>query len=660
MSALETSTASPIAETLAAALAAAGTGRIDEAMALLDRSLACGVRHAGLLHARGRLRLERGDVPGSVEDLQAALAIAPGYLECWRDLYRVLNAHDELDAALQCATVARQLAATDPGVIVDEGAIRLAAGDLAGALACAEQALSFSAAYPGALNLRGAVAIRLGDIETAESVLTRAVAADPGLIDAWTNLGQIALDRKDLAVAAAHYARGCEANPRSAPAHWGLGRALWARGRHAAAIAAFEAARALAPQCADLLNDLGGCRLEAGDPERAVADLEAALLLDPDHGDALANHVQVLAALGRREDAERAVNAALVRAPDAAPVHAAAAVVHRDERRVADAIAAFSRALELRPGYKLAATGRGMMRLLDGDFPGGWQDYEARLQDHPAFAPIAWWQWRGEPLAGKSILLVAEQGIGDTVQFIRYASLLTARGASVQVLVQAGLVPMARRLPGICGVFVEGDALPRLDFQSPLMSAPLYCGTTLDTIPGRTPYVTADPERVGRWRDRLKPGPFRVGLAWSGNPRNTNDRARSMPLAALAPLFELPGIEFVGLQKDVPENHRGIAPAADIALGAGMDLEDVFAVVSQLDLVLTVDTSIAHIAGALGRETWVMLSYAHDWRWLRDRDDSPWYPRTRLFRQGPARNWGELIETVRCRLAERLRQGKTG
>jgi hypothetical protein len=254
-------------------------------------------------------------------------------------------------------------------------------------------------------------------------------------------------------------------------------------------------------------------------------------------------------------------------------------------------------------------------------------------------------------LSGKTILLYAEQGVGDCLQFARYAPLVARRGARVLLAVHRELKALLSNLAD--AVFAEGEPLPPFDLRCPLLSLPLAFGTTLATIPDNVPYVHADAEQVARWQTRLGPsGSLRVGLAWSGNPAHKNDYRRSLAFDCLAPVLALPDVQFVSLQKKVrPADAERLRRSPLIDLAAELnDFADTAAVVASLDLVIAVDTAVAHLAGAMGKPTWVLLPFSPDWRWLLDRDNSPWYPTARLFRQPRIGDWASVI----ARVAEEL------
>jgi tetratricopeptide (TPR) repeat protein len=322
-------------------------------------------------------------------------------------------------------------------------------------------------------------------------------------------------------------------------------------------------------------------------------------------------------------------------------------------KRLDEALASYDKALAFKPDYAEAHWNEALLRLLTGDFSRGWAKYE--------------WRWRNESLAlstrnfsqplwlgaaaidGKTILLHSEQGFGDTIQFCRYVPLLAARGARVILEVPRSLQELMTNLAGATQVISKGDSLPDFDVQCPFLSLPLAFATRLETIPSATPYLRAPVQALKNWQARLGPKARpRIGLAWSGRPTHKNDQNRSISLRSLLALLDIEAT-FVSLQKDVRTDDAAVLKERDDILDFGdalKDFSDTAALISHLDLVISVDTSVAHLAGALAKPVWVLLPFLPDWRWLLDRDDSPWYPTARLFRQDNTRAWDDVIVRV--------------
>lgn len=401
---------------------------------------------------------------------------------------------------------------------------------------------------------------------------------------------------------------------------------------------------------------LGALAARRGRWEECVAAATAALALQPGHPEALANRGAALRMLGRIEEALADYDRAIAAAPGSAEAHNNRGVALAALNRHREAIDAYTRALELRPDYERARFNRATSRLVLGDLAHGWRDHESRWtgsEMHSGKRVLPGREWDGrEELAGKTLLLYAEQGMGDTIQFARYATLAARRGARVILEVHAPLVPLLRAIEGVDKAIALGEALPSFDLHAALMSLPLAFGTTRDSIPHAVPYLRADEGAVAAWRERLRDGNGKhIGLAWSGSRTLRNDANRSIALSRLASLVS-PGRTLVAIQTDIRDTDRAAVKGLGIRTFPSelRDLADTAALVCALDLVISVDTVAAHLAGALAKPAWVLLPFAPDWRWLLDRDDSPWYPTARLFRQPRIGDWDAVIERVAAAL----------
>ena len=419
---------------------------------------------------------------------------------------------------------------------------------------------------------------------------------------------------------------------------------------------AHELARA-APRNFHVHHLLGALAARGGRWDECVAATTAALALQPDHPEALANRGAALRMLGRIEEALADYDRAIAAAPDSADAHNNRGVALAALNRHREAIAAYTRALELRPGYDRARFNRATSRLTLGDFEEGLRDHEARWtgsEAHRGKRVLPGREWDGrEDLAGKTLLGYSEQGLGDTIQFARYATLAARRGARVVLEVHAPLVPLLRGVEGVAAAVALGDELPSFDLHCALMSLPLAFGTKLATIPAAVPYVHARDAEVARWRDKLRDGKARrIGFAWSGNRTQRNDANRSLALSRMAALAS-PDRTLVAVQTDIRDADHASLKALGIRSFAGelRDFADTAALVASLDLVISVDTAPAHLAGALGKPVWVLLAFSPDWRWLLGREDSPWYPTARLFRQPRIGDWDTVIQEVAGELA---------
>ena len=411
--------------------------------------------------------------------------------------------------------------------------------------------------------------------------------------------------------------------------------------------------------------DLGGTSIDsaftaaaqlhqAGQLAEAAAAYRGILQRRPDHAAANSNLGTILQTQGALAEAANHYRAAISARPAYPEAWNNLGLALMDLGQPDEATAAFRNAVGQKPDFAHAHFGLGMARLLDGDLVEGWREYDWRLLT-PEFVQTRpeGRGWNGSTLGGQRILLAAEQGLGDTLQFVRYAPLVAARGGRVILFSQPPLAKLLRGVEGVEMVVDEIAKAPPHACWAPLMSLPLVFGTTLGTIPANVPYVRPDPQLAGLWSQRIGPRRgLRVGVAWRGDPNQRRDAARSASPAALAPLLQTPGIQVVSLQKDATHDELAALDVPVLDTGPRLaSFADTAAVVANLDLVITVETAIAHLAGAMGARTWTLLPFAADWRWLRERADSPWYPSMRLFRQPAAGDWASVVAEARAALA---------
>jgi len=495
------------------------------------------------------------------------------------------------------------------------------------------------------------------ELEEAARLLRRLIAREPNVPEAHANLG-IALRRLDRpGEALTHFGKAIELEPNRAEAHYNLGRAQQQLGRLAEARECYERAIALQPDHADANNALA-VLLGPTDPALALACFRRAIAARPAYADGHNNMGILLHALGRHEEAVASFRQALAIKPDHADVHNNLGLTLRDLNRHEESLRCFELARAIEPGHVDAHVNEALVRLALGDYAAGWKDYVWRLhtanfskgKKRPA-QPLWLHQW---DISGKTILLHGEQGLGDTIQFARFVPAVAGLGAKVILAVQRPLTALMADLRGVSVIRGQGDPVPPFDAFCPLPSLPLAFKTTLETIPADVPYLSVPADRVAKWRAVLEGlARPRIGLMWTRGAASPQDR-RSLPLRLLLPLLELRDVQFVALQKELPDGEAALFQSTGMPSFLGerlADLADTAAIIAMLDLVITIDTSIAHVAGALGKPMWVMLPFSADWRWLRDRGDSPWYPTARLFRQPAPGDWQGVVRQV----AEALR-----
>ncbi|MGO9471288.1 MAG: tetratricopeptide repeat protein [Isosphaeraceae bacterium] len=532
------------------------------------------------------------------------------------------------------------------------------AGQLHAAEQLFGQILQSDPGHLDALNLLGVIAHRTGRHEAAMDFLTRALKINPDFAQAHYNLGIMLRAAGKVEEAVASFRQAIRLQPDSAPAHNNLAEALLALPNHerlAEAVSIYQQALRLKPDLAEAHNNLGTALHEQGRLEEAVSSYLEALRLKPDFAEAHNNLGATLHEQGRLEEATSSYLQALHCNPAFAAAHTNLGRAQSDVGKVEEALASHEQAIRFNPGHVDAHLNRSMCWLLLGDFERGWPEFEWRWQTKEAvLPPFSRAPWDGSSLAGRTILLHTEQGLGDTLQFVRYASRVKERGGTVLLRCSQALLRLLGSARGIDRLIAENDRLPAFDVDAPLLCLPKVFGTSLATVPAEIPYLFADPNLAEHWRVELDRYPgFRIGIAWQGNPKHKNDRRRSFPLAQFAPVAGLGGVRLFSLQ--MGPGHEQLSLLDDrflvVDLGsrfgeAADSFMDAAAVMKNLDLVISVDSAVAHLAGALGVPAWVALPFAPDWRWLVEREDSPWYPTMRLFRQSRPGDWAGVFERI--------------
>jgi tetratricopeptide (TPR) repeat protein len=491
----------------------------------------------------------------------------------------------------------------------------------------------------------GLVLAKQGSAPAAIACLRKALELD-GSNAAWHyELANLLHRQSALDEAASHYEAAIDAHPDHIAAHFNLGVTRMMQSRLQEALSALERTLQLHPLHTEALNNLGIVLQAEGKLNEASELYDRARQIRPDYFDAHYNFALVCQELDRLEEAAQVYGELLSRRPSHAEAHNNLGNVQLALGNSKQARVCYQQAVRYNPLHHDANWNLGLADLLHGDFATGWAGYEWRLQGAAA-ATL--------PISGQRVLLCAEQGLGDTIQFLRYAPMVKALGTHVTLQCASELTQLASSARGIDQVIAAADAAKyRQDFDCklPLLSLPrLFATTTVDRIPATVPYLSPDPKLVALWRKRLGPAGFRVGLAWAGNPLHRNDRNRSIPLEVLGDLVQTPGVRFFSLQKG------GTLPGAESLGPALSNFAETAAAAANLDLIVSVDTSVAHLAGALHRPAWVLLPFAPDWRWMLNRNDSPWYPGMRLFRQTRRKEWKPVLDQVRSELEKLVSQ----
>jgi tetratricopeptide (TPR) repeat protein len=499
-------------------------------------------------------------------------------------------------------------------------------GRLARAEELYRQILAINPNHVDSLHFLGLNAYRVGRIDVAINLIGRAIELNGAVPEFHNNIGGAYHIFGKLDEAISHFRRALALNPNFVEAHFNLGKALYVQGNIDEAIEQYQRVITIRPDHAGAYNNLASTLSECGKYDQAIVHYQRALSLQPGNSEVCYNLGLALRAQG-----------------------------HLDE-----AVTHYRRAVALRPDFAEAHTNIGQALLLSGRFEEGWKEYEWRWKTNQMSgetrdfsAPV----WSGEAIGDRVILLHAEQGFGDSLQFCRYVPLLSA-SARIVLEVEPPLVRLVSRLRGVSEIVARGDRLPPFDLHCALLSLPRAFGTTLDTIPAAVPYLSADSTLAALWRERLDSlDGLRVGLVWASNPDPLQDAARqrdrrekSISPDQLSLLAEVKELSFVSLQKASTAAQTRKSPAGLVLHDWTDELEDfadTAALVDGLDLVISVDTAVAHLAGALGKPVWLMNRFDTDWRWLLNRDDSPWYPLLRQFRQPAAGDWISVIAKVR-------------
>jgi Flp pilus assembly protein TadD len=493
----------------------------------------------------------------------------------------------------------------------------------------------------------------LGRLAEAGQVYQQVLTAVPAHAEALDMMGVLFLQMGQPSQALGWVERAIAATGTKPAFHVHLAHVLLALGRPAEAVTACRAALGLKRGDAEALQALGHALLDIGDHAGALVAYQDAVRVKPDLPDLLNNLGTALHHANRLEEAARALTRASVREPNDPGALINLSSVLRDLGRFDDAGTRLAAALRLAPGDPRALYNRALLLLLSGRFEAAWPGWEERFRagavpGRGLNKPV----WRGEKLDGRTLLIHAEQGLGDTIQFCRYPF---PNDGPVVLEVQPRIARLIASRAGAPRIVRAGEPLPAFDLSCPLMSLPSILGTTLDNIPTGVPYLSAEAGAVARWHTRLGDRGFRVGIAWQGNPSRREDVGRSIRLDHYSPLASVPGVRLISLQKDAGSEQLGDLtaveqPGSDFDTGPDGFI-DTAAVMMSLDLVITSDTAIAHLAGALGRPVWVALRVVPDWRWLLGRDDSPWYPTMRLFRQTTRDEWGPVFGAMKEALA---------
>nr|WP_279331591.1 MULTISPECIES: tetratricopeptide repeat protein [unclassified Desertifilum] len=587
------------------------SGRLEQAIGLYQQIISQQPNCPEAFHSLGCIAQRQGNLTQANAYYQQAIALKPDYPEAYNNLGVLFWLQGSVDAALVAYRKAVEYQPNYAEAYNNLGVVLWRQGEYAEAIAAYRRAIALRADYLEAYNNLGAVLRSAGQLEDAIATYRFALRIQPDCAEVYNNLGIAYNDRGEVAEAIAQFRHAISLKPDYGEAYHYLGYCLSHDGQFEAAILALRQAIRLQPQDVKAYNRLGNVLQQQGQLEAAIAVYQKAIQVQPDYVKVYTNLAHTL---------EKA-------------------------NRLPEAISYFNRALSLDPENAIAHFGRAFCHLLQGDFTTGFAEYEWRWQMPGAVKrEFSVPQWDGSSLVGKTILLHAEQGLGDAIQFIRYAPRVKAKGAQVIVECHDSLIRLFQTIPDIDGFVATGEALPPFDVHAPLLSLPHLLGTTLETLPAEVPYLGSGESRETQTATILK-----VGVAWRGQAAYERDRTRNRacPVELILSLSQLPGIQLYSLQKE---------SLAELGVEAGTaiidesltiaDFADTAKRIASVDLIISIDTSVAHLAGAMAKPTWVLLPYAPDWRWMREGNTSPWYPTMRLFRQTQPGDWHSVFTQV--------------
>lgn len=647
---------------LAAALEHHQAGRLEAAEAGYLQVLRTDPRNPDGLRLAGVIARQRGQHQRAIDFLNRSLAIAATPLH-YMDLGMAYEGLKLPRRAIECYACALAIDPSSIDALIALGNVHRSLGERPVALsyyraAVAARADDFTAHYNSGLLLH-----EMGDLDAALVHCRRAAELDPRDIDALLNLGNLLVAKGDFADAADRCRQALALSPNSALVLNNLANALALQGKSQDALEHYRLAAVSQPQFAMAHYNLGGMLQDRGDFAAALIHCRRAVELDPNDAD---HHFRLGAVLDQLSDTSSAAHSyasSLAINPGHAQALVNLGLIHFNRREPLAAREHWARAVAISPENARAHFGVAVADLQLGNWQSAWCEYEWRLRIpgmEPRLPDVIRPRWNGQSLNGMAILLIDEQGMGDAIQFIRYARAAAARGGRVKLRCRRSLVRLLSTAPGLDGVSSFDEPAPDFDVYCPLLSLPGVFGTVLASVPAEIPYLSAEESRVSAWRARLGEHGYKIGICWRGSDKKSG-LGRSFPLIELQRIGAIPGIRLISLQKfEGVEQLQSLPPEMSVeTLGEDFDagdnaLLDAAAVIEHLDLVISCDTSIAHLAGALGRPAWLALQYAPDWRWMLREAESPWYPTHRLFRQVSEGCWSDVFEAMYRCLADRI------
>jgi tetratricopeptide (TPR) repeat protein len=639
-------------------------GRLLQAEGMLRQILEVEPSHFDALHLLGVASAQQGKMDEAQALFVRALDRNPGSALAHANLGQLFREKGRYEESLECYDRALAIRPDDPTTLAKRGSVLQALNRNVEALESYERAIKLNPKYVEALNNLGNVLAALERYDEALANFDRVLAINPRIAETLNNRGSALQALGKLDEALVSYEKALVIKPDYVEAWNSKANILRQLGRHIEARASYERAIASGPDTPAALNLHGVALKELNRHEDAIAQFDRALAIDPRHVQALYNRGNAFMGLYRFDEAISSYDQALAIQPRYAEAWNNRGAALQCLNRHTEGITSYERALAIKPDDGGLHFNLSLALLTVGNFGRGWREYEWRWKskdftsrDRGFRQPL----WTGkESLTNKTILLYPEQGFGDFIQFVRYAPAVTQLGARVLLEVPGALRRLLEGFSGVEQVITKGETLPEFDLHCPVMSLPLAFGTTLESIPAEVPYLFVPPSIIEKWRQKLGEATRpRVGIVWSGSPTQKNDHNRSIPLSTIYGLAGT-GVELFSIQKEVREEEQlMLSQFKEIRHFGGelRDFADTAALLSLMDLVISVCTSVAHLSGALGKPTWIPLAFRPDWRWLLDREDSPWYPTARLFRQPALRDWESVVRRITEEIRKRFALG---
>jgi tetratricopeptide (TPR) repeat protein len=663
-------------------------GRLAEAEGIYRQILARQPNEPNALHFLGLIAQQSRKPDLAAQLIRQSLAVSPNNVAAYFNLGNVLKSQGKIDEAAGAYSKAIQLKPDYAEAHFELGMMRVAQGNLQSAAEAFSSAIRLKPDNADAHNNLGNILTNQGRLEEAAASYSRAIALRPDYAVVHSNLGNVLSGQEKLDEAIASYRRAIELqpdyavaylnlsntlkkqnklgeataacrdalkyDPNYAEAYLNLANILMDQGKLTEAEATCAKAVALKPDMALFHYNLANILKGQGKLEQAIVEYSTSIRLNPKSFQAMLNMGNAFELQGNFDKAESAIFQALAVRPDYPEALLNLGNLRMLQGRHDDAEAAIGRAGELAPEMPGAHLNKGLHWLVRGRLADGWPEYEWRWQCPTAFPPprgLPEPQWLGEELNGRAILLHCEQGIGDAIQFVRYAPLVAARGGKIFIECPPTLTRLFQNTANLGAIITKGDPLPRFELQCPLMSLPLAFKNDLKSIPAAVPYLFPDPKLVETWGKKLKPsnGKRKIGLVWAGSPTFRNDLYRSMLVSKLKALASVKNADFYSLQKKSSSSPIDFSQAGIELIDLTADLNDfadTAALISHLDLVIGVDTAVVHLAGAMAKPVWLLVPFNPDWRWMLNRSDSPWYPTMRIFRQTKLGDWDSVMQRV--------------